>query len=46
MAITETPTTSDASSAAGAEALVGYVEPTGRNLGASDLEWSVYAEKL
>ncbi|CAJ1505828.1 SAM-dependent methyltransferase [[Mycobacterium] holstebronense] len=23
-----------------------YVEPTGRNLGASDLEWSVYAEKL
>ncbi|WP_409426453.1 SAM-dependent methyltransferase [Mycobacterium sp. SMC-11] len=23
-----------------------YVEPTGRRLGASDLEWSVYAEKL
>ncbi|WP_082957332.1 SAM-dependent methyltransferase [Mycolicibacter heraklionensis] len=23
-----------------------YVEPTGRHLGASDLEWSVYAEKL
>lgn len=23
-----------------------YVEPTGRNLTASDLEWSVYAEKL
>ncbi|MEO6794528.1 MAG: SAM-dependent methyltransferase [Mycobacterium sp.] len=23
-----------------------YVEPTGRNLAASDLEWSVYAEKL
>lgn len=23
-----------------------YVEPTGRRLGASDLEWSVYAEKI
>ncbi len=23
-----------------------YVEPTGRDLGASDLEWSVYAEKV
>ncbi len=23
-----------------------YVEPTGRHLGASDLEWSVYAEKV
>jgi hypothetical protein len=23
-----------------------YIRPTGRNLGASELEWSAYAEKI